>query len=174
MPKTFNKVSLNPREGLYPNPVVLVSCSHDGADNIITLAWIGTVCSDPKLLGIGVRPSRYSHSLIKEKGEFVINQPTVELLEATEYCGTKSGRDHDKWVATGLTKTPGKKVDVPHIAECPVSIECVVQEVFRLGVHDLFIGEIVGLERDEDWKKTYDPPPLVYMGGHYGRANLLE
>ena len=144
------KVTRKPGPALYPVPAVMVSCGVGERANIITLAWVGTLCSEPPLIGIGVRPSRHSHELIKETGEFVVNIPRTDQLKWVDYCGVVSGRDEDKWAACGFTPAPAKAVQVPLIAECPVNIECRVQHVFSLGSHDLFAGEVVAVQIDED------------------------
>lgn len=142
------KISKRPSTYLYPVPVVLATCGGE-QPNIITLAWVGTVCSDPPMVGIGVRPERYSHTLIKETGEFVINIPGEDLLEATDRCGHVSGRDVDKFAALGLTPEPASEVKTPLITECPVNMECKVVQRIPLGAHDLFLGEIVAVHVDE-------------------------
>lgn len=142
------KTSKRPSTYLYPVPVVLATCGTD-KPNIITLAWVGTVCSDPPMLGIGVRPERYSHGLIQETGEFVVNIPGEEMLEITDGCGHVSGRDVDKFATFGLTPQPASEVKAPLIAQCPVNIECKVVQQIPLGAHDLFLGEIVAVHVDE-------------------------
>lgn len=136
---------------MFPCPVVLVTCvDSKGKPNIITLAWAGTVCSDPPTLGLGIRPHRYSYGLIEASGEFVVNIPTKEILREADFCGTVSGRDVDKFSATGLTPEPAEKVKPPLIRECPVNIECVVREKIPLGSHHLFLGEVVSVHVDQD------------------------
>lgn len=135
---------------LNPVPVVMVTCADkEGKPNIITLAWAGTVNSDPPMVSISVRKERYSHALIKEKGEFVINLTTRKLAFATDYCGVKSGRDVDKFEAAELTPEKASRVEVPMIMESPVNIECVVKNVIELGSHDMFLAEIVAVNVDE-------------------------
>jgi flavin reductase (DIM6/NTAB) family NADH-FMN oxidoreductase RutF len=170
--RAYTKAPGTPLEMLYPNPVVLVSCAHEGKDNIVTLAWAGTICSDPPLIGVSIRPSRHSHKLILASREFAVNQPTEEMLAAVKFCGTHSGRDEDKWEATGLTRSPATHIKAPLISECPVSIECVVQDVYKAGSHDLFIGKVVGMEHDEKWVESFNPSSLVFLGGNYGKAML--
>jgi flavin reductase (DIM6/NTAB) family NADH-FMN oxidoreductase RutF len=143
------KVKRKPGTVLYPVPVVMVSCGTGNRANIITLAWVGTLCSEPPLIGIGVRSSRHSYGLIEESGEFVVNLPSADQLKWVDYCGMVSGRDVDKWAACGFTPAPAAQVQVPLIAECPVNIECRVQQVFPLGTHDLFVGEVVAVQMDE-------------------------
>ncbi len=135
---------------LAPVPVVLVSCGNQElGTNIITIAWAGTVCSDPAMVSISVRKSRYSHRLIKETGEFVVNMTSVDLLRATDWCGVKSGKDVDKWEAMGLTAIASKTVGAPSIGESPVSLECKVRQVIELGSHDMFIGEVTQVRADQ-------------------------
>ena len=124
------KVDFKPGNMLYPLPVVLVSVADGkGNDNILTIAWTGTICSDPAMVSISVRKERYSYPMIKETGEFVINLTTEDLAFATDYAGVTSGRDVDKWAKLNLTRVPSDKVAAPYIAESPVAIECKVTEV---------------------------------------------
>lgn len=129
---------------LYPVPVVMVSCGSKGGEkNIITIAWAGTICSDPAMVSISVRPERYSYDMIRDTGEFVINLTTKELAFATDWCGVKSGRDVDKFEAMGLTAAPGKVLKyAPIIGESPVNLECRVEQVLELGSHHMFIARI--------------------------------
>lgn len=139
-----------PSTMLNPVPVVMVSCTDKvGKPNIITLAWTGTVNSDPPMVSISVRKQRYSYDLIKETGEFVINLPTVKLAFATDYCGVKSGKDTDKFQAMGLTTQQASKVNVPLIKECPINLECIVKQVIELGSHDMFLAEVVATNVEE-------------------------
>ena len=128
---------------LYPIPAVMVSVT-DGAgqDDIITVAWTGTICTNPPMVYISVRPSRFSHHMLMETGEFVINLTTEKLTRATDYCGVRSGRDVDKFKETGLTREKAEFVKAPMIRESPVSIECRVTEVKKLGSHDMFLAEV--------------------------------
>jgi flavin reductase (DIM6/NTAB) family NADH-FMN oxidoreductase RutF len=142
------KTSRKPSTYLYPVPVVMVTCGIEKT-NIITLAWVGTVCSDPPMVGISVRQERFSHQLIEETGEFVVNIPGEELLEATDQCGNVSGRDVDKFAATGLTPMPASEVKTPLIAECHVNLECRVRHKLELGAHDLFLGEVVAVHVED-------------------------
>ncbi len=166
------KVSKRPSTYLYPLPAVMVTCGQN-PPNIITIAWTGTLSSGPPTLGIGVRPSRYSHGLIKESGEFVVNIPTVEQLKAVDYCGQVSGRDVDKWAATGLTPEPASVVKTPLITQCPVNLECTVIHTLDLGTHELFVGEIVAVHIDEtvlDDRGRLDRAKvnyLAFLGGEY-------
>jgi flavin reductase (DIM6/NTAB) family NADH-FMN oxidoreductase RutF len=135
---------------LYPLPVVLVSCGNfrEGF-NIITIAWTGTLCSDPPMCYISVRPERYSYGLIKKSGEYVINVTTRELVFATDWCGVKSGREVDKFKELGLTPLAAQKVRAPLIGESPLNIECRVRQVMPLGSHDMFISEVVAVSAEE-------------------------
>lgn len=134
---------------LYPVPAVMVSCgSMEGESNIVTVAWTGTVCSDPVMVSISLRKERHSHHIIKESGEFVINLTTEALARATDEAGVRSGRDIDKWEHLHLTKEAASKVSVPMIAESPVSIECRVKEIIPLGSHDMFLAEVLAVDVD--------------------------
>lgn len=164
----IEKSSQAPGTALSPVPAVMVSCADgEGKGNIITLAWVGTVCSDPPMVGISIRPSRYSHALIREAGEFVINLPSRKELEAMDYCGVASGRDVDKFAATGLTATPAEVVKAPLIAECPVNIECRVQQIITLGSHDLFLAEILRVHRPKEEKPETLTDGVAYGNGRY-------
>lgn len=137
-----------PGNMLYPLPVVMVSLAdRDGRPNIITLAWVGTVCTNPPMVSISVRPERYSYPILKETGEFVINLTTKELAFATDYCGVKSGRDVDKFKEMGLTPIPASEVKAPMIKESPVNIECKVRQILPLGSHDMFLAGGCGSTR---------------------------
>lgn len=142
-----------PGNMLYPLPAVMVSCANKaGETNIVTIAWTGTVCSDPAMLYVSVRPSRYSYEMIKETKEFVVNLTTEDLVAATDYCGVKSGRDVDKWKEMNLT--PGKADALsyaPIIMESPVNIECRVVDVKPLGTHDMFLAEVVSVQVSDEF-----------------------
>lgn len=146
---------------LYPLPAVMVSVADkEGNSNIITVAWAGTVCTNPPMLSISVRPERYSYHMLRETGEFVVNLTTEELAHATDYCGVRSGRDTDKWKDCGLTREKASKVSVPLIKECPVV------RVDELGSHHMFLAEVVAVDVDDaymDEKDTF----------HLSRAKLL-
>ena len=142
----MSKQYWKPGNMLYPLPAVMVSCRREGEKpNIITLAWTGTVCSDPAMVSISVRPERYSYDIIKETGEFVINLVTKELVSATDFCGVRSGKDVDKFQEMKLTPLPSKHIAAPGIMESPVNIECRVKDVIPLGSHDMFLAEVVGV-----------------------------
>jgi len=163
-----------PGNMLYPLPVVMVSMAGlDGEKNIITIGWTGTVCSDPPMVSISVRPERYSYQMLKDTGEFVINLTTKELAYATDYCGVKSGRDTDKFKEMKLTAIPGSVVKAPLIGESPVNIECRVTEVKHLGTHDMFLAEVVAVHADEKYMDENNrfhlekAEPIVYSHGAY-------
>ena len=159
---------------LYPLPAVMVSVSDgEGNDNIITVAWAGTVCTNPPMVSISVRPSRFSYDMLRKTGEFVINLTTEKLAYATDYCGVRSGRDVDKFKETGLTREKADIVKAPMIKEATVSIECRVKEIRELGSHHMFLAEVVAVHADErymDENNRFDlnkARPLVYSHGEY-------
>ena len=163
-----------PGNMLYPLPAVMVSCALPGEKpNIITVAWTGTICSDPPMVSISVRKSRYSHHIIKESGEFVINLTDEALVRAADYCGVKSGRDIDKFAECRLTALKSEKVSAPGIKEASVCIECRVKEVKELGSHDMFIAEVVSVSVNDKYMKENgkfelaDAKPVVYSHGEY-------
>ena len=170
----MGKIDFKPGNMLYPLPVVLVSVSDgNGNDNLITIAWTGTVCTNPPMVSISVRPERYSYDLIRKSGEFIINLTTKDLVFATDYCGVVSGRDVDKWTQMKLTKVPGTNVKVPYIKESPVSIECKVRSVEELGSHHMFLADVVAVHCDDDYLDENNrfhlekAEPLVYSHGQY-------
>lgn len=163
-----------PGNMLYPVPAVMVSCQ--GADkrpNILTVAWAGTVCSDPAMVSISVRPERFSYDLIHQSKEFVINLVTADLVFAADYCGVKSGRDVDKFKEMHLTPLPSQKVTAPGIQESPVNIECKVVQEISLGTHTMFLAEVVGVTVDDrylDEKGSFrlnDAELVSYSHGEY-------
>ena len=143
------KVSWKPGTMIYPLPAVLVSCGTMERSNILTVAWTGTLCTNPPMCYISVRPERHSYSLIKERMEFTINLTTSAMARATDWAGVRSGAEYDKWKETGLTPEPGIKVGCPSIAESPLSIECRVKEVVHLGSHDMFVADVLNVLADE-------------------------
>ena len=169
----MSKVSWKPGNMLYPLPAVLVTCrDKQGNDNVLTIAWTGTICSDPAMLYISVRPERYSYPMIRETGEFVVNLTTEELLKATDYCGVRSGRDEDKFRAAGLTKGEAQQVNAPIIMESPVNIECKVKEIVPLGSHDMFIAEVVNVQVSDEYmneKGTFDLSAAKLLAYSHGR-----
>ena len=141
-----------PGNMLYPLPAVLVSVAdRQGNANLFTVAWTGTVCSDPPMVSISVRPERYSYHMIEETGEFVVNLTTEALACATDYCGVKSGRDVDKWGAMKLTPLKGEHVQAPMVAESPVNLECRVTRKLELGTHHMFLAEVLAVHVDETY-----------------------
>ena len=146
----MGKREIDPTVIFFPTPVVLVTCQGlKTKPNIITIAWTGVVSSMPPMIGIAIQPIRYSHGLIRESGEFGLNIPNKNLLRAIDYCGFVSGKSIDKFSNTGLTPMTARKITPPLIKECPVNLECVVKNFIALGMHDLFIGEIVSVHLDE-------------------------
>jgi len=170
-----------PGNMVYPVPAVMVTAAdREGKSNIITIAWTGTVCTNPPMAYISVRPERYSYGMLKETGEFVINLTTEKLVRATDYCGVKSGRDTDKWKETGLTPIPAQEVNVPLIKESPVNIECRVSEIRELGSHHMFLARVVAVDVDEAYLneqgrfELQTAAPIVYSHGeYYGLSSLL-
>ena len=144
------KLSWKPGNMLYPVPAVMVSCKREGEKpNIITVAWAGTVNTNPPMVSISVRPERYSYEIIKETKEFVINLVTKELVYATDFCGVRSGRDVDKFAQMKLHEAPSKVVGAPGIWESPVNIECRVVSEQPLGSHTMFLAEVVNVNVDD-------------------------
>ncbi|VFQ46504.1 flavin reductase family protein [Desulfoluna butyratoxydans] len=169
------KVSWKPGTMIYPLPAVMVSCGETEAEyNIITVAWTGTICSDPPMCYISVRPNRHSYEILKRTGEYVINLTTEELAKATDWCGVRSGKKFNKFDAMHLTPGKAEKVNAPIISEAPLHIECRVKEIVPLGTHDMFISEVVNVMADTryldeetgafhlDWAK-----PICYAHGQY-------
>ena len=141
-----------PGNMLNPLPAVMVSCQRPGEKpNIITLAWVGTVCSDPPMVSISIRPERYSYDIIAETKEFVSNLVDEKNARAMDWCGVKSGRDFDKFAEMHLTPLPSKTVAAPGIEECPVSLECKVKEILPLGGHHMFVSEITAVSVDASY-----------------------
>lgn len=166
------KVERKPELILYPSSVVLVTSSHQGEDNIITLAWVSTVCFDPPMAGCAIRDSRYSHHLITDSKEFVINIPSKEIIKETDYCGQVSGKDTDKFEDCHFTKLEASTVKAPLIKECPINIECVLKKIVTLGTHDLFIGELMAMHVDKeilvnDTVSFQNFHPVAYAKGDY-------
>ena len=159
---------------LYPVPAVMVSCQRPGEKaNIVTVAWAGTICSDPAMVSISVRSERYSHDIIQETGEFVVNLVSTELTKACDWCGVRSGKDYDKFKELKLKKFKSDFMDTPAIDESPVNIYCKVKKIEKLGSHDLFIAEVIGVTVDEkymDEKGRFDLAAanlMAYSHGEY-------
>lgn len=147
----FEKEYWKPGNMLYPIPAVMVSCGSIQKPNVITIAWAGTVCTNPPMVSISVRKERYSYNIIKDTKEFVINLVTRDLVREADFCGVKSGSKVDKFKETKLTPLQGKVVAAPLIGESPVNIECVVKEIIPLGSHDLFLAEVVSVSVDKKY-----------------------
>lgn len=170
----MGKIEWKPGNMLYPLPVVMVTVAdEEGQDNIITVAWAGTVCTNPPMVSISVRPERYSYAMLRDTKEFVINLTTEKLVRATDYCGVKSGREVDKFKETGLTREKASHVGAPMIQESPVCIECRVREIQELGSHSIFVADVLAVHVDEkymDEKGKFDlalSNPIVYSHGEY-------
>lgn len=150
---------------LSPLPAVIVTAADANGENanLMTAAWTGIVCSTPPMCYVSIRPERFTHHLIKESGEFVLNVTTVEMAKATDLVGVLSGRNCNKWERSGLTAIPAEKVRCPLIEESPISLECKVTDIVSLGSHDMFIGEIISVAADEK-----------YIDGASGRFDLAR
>jgi flavin reductase (DIM6/NTAB) family NADH-FMN oxidoreductase RutF len=168
------KIQRRPSTFVLPVPAALITvATPEGPGNIITLAWVGAVCSAPPMLSISVRPSRYSYELLRRSNEFVVNIPRADQVELVDLCGIVSGMDTDKFGLTGYHPARAANVAAPLIEECPINLECVTRHRLSLGVHDLFIGEIVAAHFNEDVidgrgrldKSRLDP--LAYVDGEY-------
>ncbi len=170
-----NKQSWKPGTMIYPLPAVLVSCGETEDEyNMLTIAWVGTVCTNPAMCYISVRPERHSYPIIRRTGEFVINLTNEALARATDWCGVKSGKDFNKFTEMGLTAVRGEQVSAPIIAESPLSIECKVRDIIPLGSHDMFLAEVVNIQADEQYLDpetgTFDLAKaklITYSHGHY-------
>ena len=156
-----------------PVPVVLVGCSHEKlGNNLLTIAWCGINCSDPATVHVSIRPERHSYRMINESKCFTVNIPTVDMTRVVDLCGVISGADGDKFNAAGLTAAPAKIVKAPLVVECPVNLECEVKQVIPVGVHHMFIGEVVARHADDevltDGKLDFSKIPLItYVNGQY-------
>ncbi len=166
------KATLHPGTALSPVPVVLVTAGTQEESDITTLAWAGMLCSDPPMIGIGVRPTRWLHHFIVDQNAIVVNVPDVLHVRQLDLCGTISGKKKDKWDLTGFTRERGSTTETPLIAECPLNLECVVRQTLHLGSHDLFIGEIVAVHVEERIRRSgrldasaFDP--VCYIDGQY-------
>jgi flavin reductase (DIM6/NTAB) family NADH-FMN oxidoreductase RutF len=176
----MSKVMWKPGTFIYPIPAVMVSCGTMEKSNIITVAWTGILNTNPAMVYISVRPTRYSYNLIKEQGEFVINLTTEGLAYATDWCGVKSGKDVDKFKEMKLTKEKANFVQCPLIKESPVSVECKVKEIRELGSHHMFVAEVLSIDADEkyiDKNGAFDISKcnlIAYSnGGYYSLAKKI-
>jgi len=170
----MSKISWKPGNMIYPLPAVMVSCGAEGeSDNIITVAWTGTICTNPPMTYISLRPQRHSYHIIEKSGEFVINLTTAELAKATDFCGVRSGRDLDKFKETGLTGEHGTLSYAPYIKESPVNIECRVEKITPLGSHHMFTARVVNILADDTYMEENGrfalekTNPLIYSHGGY-------
>lgn len=169
----MSKTVWKPGTFIYPIPAVMVSCGTMEKSNIITVAWTGIVNTNPAMVYISVRPTRYSYSLIEEQGEFVINLTNRDLVYATDWCGVRTGAKFDKFKEMHLTKEKGKFVKCPLIKESPVSVECRVKEIKELGSHNMIIAEVLSIDADEkyiDEKGAFDISKcdlIAYSNGKY-------
>lgn len=169
------KQNWKPGTMIYPLPAVLVGCGDSPETwNLITVSWVGTICTNPAMCYISVRPERHSYGLLRRTGEFVINLTTEEMARATDWCGVKSGSEYDKFRETGLTPVRGAMVSAPVVEESPLSIECRVVEIKELGSHHMFIAEVVNVQADDRFidKETgefrlRDAGLIAYSHGHY-------
>ena len=177
----MDKLLWKPGTMIYPLPAVMVSCGSVPEEyNILTISWTGTICTDPAMCYISVRPSRHSYGIIKRNGEYVINLTTKALAYATDWCGVKSGAEYNKFSEMGLTPETGKIVKAPMIRESPVNIECIVKEIKELGSHHMFISEVVAVNAEKSLydEKTgvfrlYDSEPICYSHGKYYETGKL-
>ena len=170
----MTKISWKPGTQIYPLPAVIVTCGNSPQNwNMLTIAWTGTLCSDPAMCYISVRPERASYRLIVENMEYTINLTTKNLAFVTDWIGVRSGEKYNKWKETGLTPIPGEKVTSPTILESPLSIECRVKEIIKLGTHDMFISDVLNVRVDsqyfdESGKFDLEKAGLIaYAHGHY-------
>lgn len=171
------KVTSKPGPLLAPLPVIMASCGDMENSNILTIAWTGIINSNPPMTYISVQRSRFSHDMIRQSGEFVINLATSDLAKATDYCGVKSGRDVDKFAVLGLTKEAGSEVSAPMIAESPVNLECKVSEVRSYPSHDMFVAEIVAVHIDDkyiDDSGAYDFGRMDLISYNHGKYYRLK
>jgi flavin reductase (DIM6/NTAB) family NADH-FMN oxidoreductase RutF len=175
------KLLWKPGTMIYPLPAVMVSCGSDSSEyNIITISWTGTICTDPAMCFISVRPGRHSYGIIRKNMEFVINLTTKKLAFATDWCGVRSGFEHNKFEEMGLTPVPGSIVRAPLIEESPLNIECIIKEVKELGSHHMFISEVVAIHADEEFIdrqtgafRLADAGPIGYLHGKYYETGKL-
>jgi flavin reductase (DIM6/NTAB) family NADH-FMN oxidoreductase RutF len=170
----MSKIEWKPGNMVYPIPAVMVSVrDKEGKDNILTVAWVGTVCTNPPMVSISVRPERYSYKALEETGEFVINLTTEDLAYATDFCGVRSGKDYDKFKECHLTKEEGSHVAVSMIKESPVNIECKVREAHKYGSHTMFTADVLAVHVDDAYMNENgkfcleNANPIVYSHGTY-------
>ena len=175
------KENWRPGNMVYPVPAMLVSCgATEDEYNVFTASWVGTICSDPAMCYVSIRPSRHSYDIVKRNMAFTLNLTTEELAKATDWCGVRSGRDYRKFAEMHLTPAPSHAINTPIVAESPLSIECRVKEIVHLGSHDMFIAEVVNVQADKRYldaegKWHLDKSnPLVYLhGAYYGLGDFI-
>ncbi len=171
----MSKQNWKPGTLIYPVPAILVSCGTKEEDyNLFTVSWVGTICTNPAMCYISVRPERHSYDLIKESGEFVLNLTNEDMAFATDWCGVKSGRDFNKFAEMNLTPVKAEVVNAPIVKESPLSIECRVKEIVKLGSHDMFIAEVLNVQADTQYMDpetgTFDMQKaklIAYSHGNY-------
>jgi len=170
----MSKINWKPGNMIYPVPAALISCGdYDGESNLITVAWTGTICTNPPMTYISLRQNRYSYKIIENCKEFVLNLTTEDMVKAVDFCGVKSGRDVDKIKETGLSLERATIVKAPMVKESPISIECVVKEIKKLGSHDMFIAEVVAVNVDDKYIDANNrfnldqSKPICYSHGKY-------
>ena len=169
------KHNWKPGNMIYPLPAVLVSCGSEPSEyNVLTVAWVGTLCTNPPMCYISVRPERYSYPIIQKNMEFVINLTTKDMAYATDWCGVRSGKDYNKFEEMKLTPGKAEVVKAPSVEESPVSIECRVKEIIPLGSHHMFVAEVVNVQADDCYLdkdsgrfELASADPLVYLHGGY-------
>jgi flavin reductase (DIM6/NTAB) family NADH-FMN oxidoreductase RutF len=173
--KNSNHVSWKPGTLIYPLPAVLISCGNNPENyNLLTISWVGTICTNPPMCYISVRPERHSYNILKETGEFVINLTNEDMAFATDWCGVKSGKDFNKFEEMNLTPIKGEMVNAPIVKESPLCIECRVKEIIPLGSHDMFIADVINIQADKKYihpdTDTFDLAKaklIAYSHGHY-------
>lgn len=168
-------VSWKPGTLIYPLPAVLISCgNNEGEYNLLTISWVGTICTNPPMCYISVRPERHSYEIIKRNMEFVINLTNEDMAYATDWCGVRSGKDHNKFAEMNLTPSKSEFINAPIVKESPLSIECRVKEIVKLGSHDMFISDVVNVQADSRYInsetgefKLSEAKLIAYSHGHY-------
>lgn len=168
----MQKVILDPGITVFPMPVAVISVGTGDEANLITLAYVGKVCLKPPIVVISIQPKRHSYHLIEKYGEFVINYPTIDQLIEIDYCGTRSGRNVNKWKELNLTKEQASIVQVPMIKEFPWNMECKVIKRIEFGSHICYFGRVVATHSDPNYVKngTLDPEKFnfpAYIAGNY-------
>ena len=165
------KIDLENNLGVHPSPVAMISCGDMENSNIATIAWTGIINSEPMIIYVSVRPSRFSNEIISKTKEFVLNLPNEKLVKIADFCGTKSGKDVDKFEKCKLTKRQSLKIDVPYIEECPINLECKVIDIKKYASHDMFVAEVVATHCNEE---ILDENDLVTFAGKKYFANNSE